>query len=111
MVSSLDLQVQVETRFGLSRTAPTSFAKCGQECLHGGACWWSKDISNVECVCPELAYGEWCENGSCPSPPPSPPTPDHHHPSTHSYVLFRWSNNNNNNTVLRTVRVLVSRVW
>ncbi|ELR11985.1 uncharacterized protein ACA1_318650, partial [Acanthamoeba castellanii str. Neff] len=62
MVSSLDLQVQVETRFGLSRTAPTSFAKCGQECLHGGACWWSKDISNVECVCPELAYGEWCEN-------------------------------------------------
>lgn len=68
VVTSLDLQVQVQTRFGLSRTATAAFAQCGQECQNGGTCWWSKDIANVECVCAQLYYGAWCQNGSCARP-------------------------------------------
>ncbi len=68
-VSALDLQVQVETRFGLSVVATVGFAKCGQECQHGGECQWSKDTANIGCVCGEDNYGEWCEYGSCPPVP------------------------------------------
>jgi hypothetical protein len=71
MVTLLDLQVQVQTRFGLSRIATAAFAQCGQKCQNGGECWWSKDIAYVECVCPELYYGDWCQNGSLPPPIPA----------------------------------------
>jgi hypothetical protein len=76
MVNLLDLQVQVQTRFGLSRIATAAFVKCEQECQNGGACWWSKDIGNVECVCSQLFYGEWCQNGSCSPSPERCPSAD-----------------------------------
>jgi hypothetical protein len=61
IASSLNLQVQVQTRFGLSRTATAAFPQCAAECQNGGTCWWSKDIANVECVCSQLYYGSWCQ--------------------------------------------------
>jgi hypothetical protein len=63
--TTLDLQVQVQTRFGLSRTAKASFPACYGTCQNGGNCWWSKDKAQTECVCPQRYYGDQCQNGSC----------------------------------------------
>jgi hypothetical protein len=65
-ITALDLQVQVQTRFGLSRSAKASFPACpGGGCQNGGSCWWSKDRAITECVCPERYHGDQCQNGSC----------------------------------------------
>jgi hypothetical protein len=63
--TTLALQVQVQTRFGLSRTAKASFPACSGGCSNGGNCWWSKDKTQTECVCPQRYYGDQCQNGSC----------------------------------------------
>jgi hypothetical protein len=67
LVTTLDLQVQVQTRFGLSRTVKATFPRCPGNCQNGGSCWWSKDDAQPECVCPARYYGGLCENGSQPS--------------------------------------------
>ncbi|ELR20296.1 EGFlike domain containing protein [Acanthamoeba castellanii str. Neff] len=60
-ITALDLQVQVQTRFGVSRSAKASFPACSGGCQNGGSCWWSKDKATTECVCPERYHGDQCQ--------------------------------------------------
>ena len=64
-MSLLELQVQVQTRFGLSRSAKASFPACQGDCQNGGSYGWSKDRVNTECVCLQGYYGSQCQKRSC----------------------------------------------
>lgn len=62
-VSSLGMQVQVQTTYGVSRLATVAFPTCSPACSVNGTCYWSKDIKGLECMCKSyLNYGAQCQN-------------------------------------------------
>ena len=64
-VSSLGMQVQVQTTYGVSRLATVAFPTCSPACSVNGTCYWSKDIKGLECVCKSyLNYGAQCQNSA-----------------------------------------------
>lgn len=64
-VSSLGMQVQVQTTYGVSRLATVAFPTCSPACSVNGTCYWSKDNKGLECVCKSyLNYGAQCQNSA-----------------------------------------------
>lgn len=64
-VASLDMQVQVQTTYGVSRQATATFPRCNPSCQNGGTCWWNVDIGDIECRCANISYyGTSCENST-----------------------------------------------
>lgn len=64
-VSNLETQVQVQTVYGVSRSATVAFPTCAAACQNNGTCWWSKDAIALECVCANyLYYGAQCQNSA-----------------------------------------------
>jgi hypothetical protein len=64
-VSNLETQVQVQTVYGVSRSATAAFPTCAAACQNNGTCWWSKDAIALECVCTSyLYYGAQCQNSA-----------------------------------------------
>ncbi len=64
-MSNLETQVQVQTVYGVSRSATVAFPTCAAACQNDGTCWWSKDAIALECVCTSyLYYGAQCQNSA-----------------------------------------------
>jgi hypothetical protein len=58
-------QVQVQTVYGVSRSATVAFPSCPSACQNNGTCWWSKDAGSLSCVCTNfLYYGAQCQNST-----------------------------------------------